>query len=250
MEEKRIKIQLNKAYSGPQIASILGISKNTYSRKRNEYLNYLKNYYEIEQRGYKIILRKQLKPLQTRKQMRKQDKQIKTEAYRQKVHNIIEEKPLNSGTNLARQIVYDDMLPQYRHTVETAAIYTRGILKEDYDEVGKRVWSKVDLMTNTYEPLSQDQLDYLYGLFGNIKFSTVMMELAAKVDAGDISANQFKDLAGEMVMSRYNKVLSEFKKKYGFRPYKAAKWEIKDDKSWLYMKDKKMLAVKQDQFDF
>lgn len=257
MAEDNIKIELNKAYSGPQIANILGISKNTYSRKRSEYLDYLKNYYEIQQKGYKVILKRELKPLQSRKEVlkqnRKQDKQMKTQAYREKVHGIIEEKPLNSGMNLARQIVYDEMLPQYSHAVETAATYTRGILKEDYDEVGKRVWSRIDLSTNTYEPITNEQREYLYSLFGNVKFSTVMMELAAKLDAGDISVKEFKELAGDMVMSRYNKVLSEFKQKYGFRPYKAANWQMKEDKNWLYMKDNQkisLLQVKDEEFNF
>ena len=81
-------------------------------------------------------------------QTRKQTKENNVSVYRGLTHKIVEKKPLNSGSNIAREI-YGSSFSPFDHAEGTIVNYVREILKEDF-EVIDRQWCKIDYSTNTY----------------------------------------------------------------------------------------------------
>ena len=64
-------------------------------------------------------------------QVRSQTKEKQTQVYRDLTHKIIFHKPLNSGSNIAREIDQSPMKPIINHKQSTIENYIRVILKED-----------------------------------------------------------------------------------------------------------------------
>lgn len=145
---------------------------------------------------------------------------------------------MNTGNNIARVMCNNVLSPakQYNHTEDTAARYIRPILKSDFIKKMSR-WCAIDYTTNQYIPLEIEQLDYLMRLFrGEIentkesyKLSQEMMEIMADADAGNISKEEMKEKTVDTAWKLYNVKIEQFKKKYGFRPYKTPYWVEKDD---------------------
>ena len=176
----------------------------------------------------KIILKKELKPFETRMQSRESLKEEQTEIYREWTHKIIQMKPLNSGSNIARDIDQSPMKPIERHKESTIVHYVRPILKEDFTVISK-AWCKINYETNEYEPLESDQLKFLYDLFHSKELSESILEITAEYKAGNIGKQEFQARVGNESEKTYDRVMAEFKKKYGFRPIKASNWREKGD---------------------
>ena len=233
-----MKIQLNVLYSGPEIAqNLFHIKATTFRSKKKEYLEYLKQYYEFEEKGKKIILLKQLKPFETRMKKRTDNQIKKEQQYREATHKVISEQPLNTGSNIARIMCNNVLSPayQYKHTEDTAARYVRHSLKEDFIKKMSR-WCSIDYATNQYIPLESEQLDYLMKLFrGQIDssnqskiLSQEIMDIIADADAGNISKAEMKEKTVDAAWKLYDLRMKEFKKKFGFRPYKTPYWVEKE----------------------
>lgn len=232
-------VQLNTLYSGPEIAQkLFHIKATTFRNKRKEYLEYLKQYYVFEERGKKIILLKQLKPFETRMKKRQDSTKVKEEQYREATHKVIAQQPLNTGQNIAR-IMSDNMFSpvnKYNHTEDTAAGYIRPVLKEDFVKKMSR-WCSIDYSTNQYVPLNNEEFDYLMQLFrgqvDNCKegkiLSQEIMDIMADADAGNISKSEMKEKTVDTAWKLYNLRMEQFKKKYGFRPYKTPYWVEKGE---------------------
>lgn len=232
------RIQLNIPYTSKFIAEQLFlVTPNTFSKKRKEYLQHLSQYYLFEEKGKKIILLKQLKPFETRMKKRQDNTRKKEEEYRQATHKVISEQPLNTGTNIARIMCNNVLSPayQYKHTEDTAARYIRYSLKEDFIKKMSR-WCSIDYATNQYIPLEHEQLDYLMQLFrgqvDNSKQSKILsqeiMDIIADADAGNISKAEMKQKTVDTAWKLYNLRMEQFKKKFGFRPYKTPYWVEKE----------------------
>lgn len=233
-----MNIQLNVLYSGPEIAqNLFHVKAATFRSKRKEYLKYLSQYYLFEERGKKIILLKQLKPFETRMQKRQETTKIKEEEYREATHKVIAEQPLNTGSNIARIMCNNVLSPafHYKHTEDTAARYVRCSLKEDFIKKMSR-WCSIDYNTNEYIPLKNEEFDYLMQLFrgqiDNDKESKILsqeiMDIIADADAGNISKAEMKEKTADTAWKLYNLRMEQFKKKFGFRPYKTPYWVEKE----------------------
>ena len=151
-------IELNKPYSNKQIAQeLFHIKPTSFSNKKKMYLEHLASYYKFDIEGRKIILREQLKPFETLMQKRQSKKQDNENIYRDLTHKIIAYKPLNSGSNIAREIDQSPMKPIESHKESTIVNYVRPILRTDFQSVSKK-WCKINYETNTYEPLEEEQI--------------------------------------------------------------------------------------------
>lgn len=231
-------IQLNILYSGPEIAqNLFHVKASSFRSKRKEYLQYLSQYYLFEERGKKIILLKQLKPFKTRMKKRQDNTKVKQEEYREATHKVIAEQPLNTGSNIARIMCNNVLSPafHYKHTEDTAARYVRCSLKEDFVKKMSR-WCSIDYNTNEYIPLKNEEFDYLMQLFrgqiDNDKESKILsqeiMDIIADADAGNISKAEMKEKTADTAWKLYNLRMEQFKKKFGFRPYKTPYWVEKE----------------------
>lgn len=232
------KIQLNVPYTSKFIAQeLFQVTPNTFSKNRKEYLQHLKQYYMFYEQGKKIILLKELKPFETRMKKRKDNQIKKEQQYREATHKVISEQPLNTGSNIARIMCNNVLSPayQYKHTEDTAARYVRHSLKEDFIKKMSR-WCSIDYATNQYIPLEPEQLDYLMKLFrGQIDssnqskiLSQEIMDIIADADAGNISKAEMKEKTVDAAWKLYDLRMKEFKKKFGFRPYKTPYWVEKE----------------------
>lgn len=218
---------LNVAYSPKEIAEqLFHVSAKTFSNKRQEYLDYLSQYYVYELQGRKIILKEEIKPFKTRMKERENKKEQNKAIYRNLTHKIIFHKPLNSGSNIAREIDQSPMKPIEKHKQATIENYIRPILKEDFEVISKK-WSRINYDTNEYEPLTQEQSKYLYQLFRSKDLSEEIMDITADYKAGNISKQEFTTKVGKVSEFSYDKAIEDFKKKFGFRPFKASNWQEK-----------------------
>lgn len=221
-------IELNKPYSNKQIAQeLFHIKPTSFSNKKKMYLEHLALYYDYEIDGRKIILKREIKPFQTKMQQRNKVKEQNTAIYRVWTHNIIAQKPLNSGSNIAREIDQSPMKPIKSHKESTIVNYIRPILRMDFQTVSKK-WCRVCYDDNTYEPLNKEEVEYLIELFRDKDMSETIMDVTASYKNGDISKEEFKKKVGDVAEKTYDKVMNLFKKKYGFKPYKVPKWKEKD----------------------
>lgn len=220
-------IELDKLYSPKEIAQeLFKISPKTFSNKRQEYLDYLGQYYEYELVNRKIRLIKQIKPFQTKMQRRQKKKEQNVQIYRDLTHKIIFYKPLNSGSNIAREIDQSKNKPIKNHKESTIVSYIRPILKEDFEPTDK-VWCQVDYGINKYDPLTEEQLAYLMELFRSKDLSQQILDITADYKCGNISKQEFQTKVGNASELTYDKIMDMFKRKYGFRPYKVPNWHKK-----------------------
>lgn len=219
-------LELNIPYTSKDLAQqLFKVSPKTFTNKKQEYLEYLKEFYQFDIQGRKIILKKELKPFQTRMQSRKQTTIKNTSIYRDLTHKIINYKPLNSGSNIAREI-YGNPLRPFDHEEGTIARYVRGVLKEDFEVMDKQ-WCKINYDINTYQPLSVEERCFLIELFRETDLSKKIMDITADFKCGNISRKEFQEQVGFVAESKYNRVMDAFKKKFGFRPYKVPNWREK-----------------------
>lgn len=218
-------IKLNIPYTNKIIAQeLFGVKTNTFSRNKKKYLDYLKKFFVFDVIDNKIVLRKEIKPFQTKREVRKRIKQVQKEIYRELTHKIIAYKPLNSGSNIAREIYSNPLKPIQKHQQGTIENYVRPILREDFIVKGKK-WCKINYAENVYQPLREQEVEYLYGLFESRNVSKEIMGITAEYKAGNISRKDFVSKVSQVSEFSYDKVIDQFKKKYGFRPLKASEWE-------------------------
>lgn len=223
-----MQIELNKPYSNKEIAEgLFHIKPTSFSNKKKMYLEHLALYYDYEIQGRKIVLRRILKPFQTKMQQRSKVKQNNENIYRDLTHKIIAYKPLNSGSNIAREIDQSPMKPIVSHKESTIVNYVRPILKMDFQSVSKK-WCRVDYETNNYEPLEEEQVHYLINLFKDNDLSQTILDVTASYKSGNISKTEFREKVGVVAEKTYDKIMKKFKDKWGFRPQKVSEWKEKE----------------------
>lgn len=223
-KEEKEMLELNVPYTSKDLAQqLFKVSSKTFTNKKKKYLEYLKQFYQFDTQGRKIILRKELKPFETRMENRKQTVEKNTSTYRDLTHKIIGYKSLNSGSNIAREI-YDNPFKPLDHEEGTIAKYVRGILKEDFEVMDKQ-WCRINYGTHTYEPLSFEEKCFLMELFKETNLNKKIMDITADFKCGNISRKEFQEQVGFVAQSKYNRVMEEFKRKFGFRPYKVPNWQ-------------------------
>ena len=219
-------LELNVPYNASVIAQqLFKVSPKTFSNQRKKYLSYLSQFYDFQMQGRKFVLKKELKPFQTRMQVRKRTVESNNQVYRDLTHKIISYKPLNSGSNIAREI-HDNPFKPFDHEEGTIARYVRGILKEDFEVMDKQ-WCKINYSINKYEPLTFEQRCFLIELFKESDLSKKIMDITADFKCGNISRKEFQEQVGFVAQSKYNRVMDAFKGRFGFRPYKVPNWREK-----------------------
>lgn len=205
-----------KAYGLEEFKKVLNISKRMWDERKEELLEYFKIFfkYRIEMKGrsYQFIIEEQYceyEPLPKKSKMPELKK-----FYAEETDRIVAEKPLNSGSNVAREIMATNN--KFNHKEETAATYVRQYLKVNY-EISHKEWCKVNYETFSYDRISEEQKAYLFELFNKHVNSIVVVDILSDIEMGYVS----KDQCYDCIRPYYLNALSDFKLKYGFRPYKA-----------------------------
>lgn len=216
--------KLNQPYTGSQLAKeVFNITGNTFSKKKQLYLNHLSEYFKWHQEKTKYILDEEIKPYESLKE--KNAKEKKMEYYKERTNKIIADEPYNSGSNVARNIQQNN---KYNVQTDTVSRYVRTILKGFYISFDSR-WSRPSEDNLHYIPLTDEELNYLKMLFqsknnnNELKYS-----YCAEYEAGNITKAEFLELLGQAVLVDYNEIMTAFKDKYGYRPIKTKKFEMRE----------------------
>ena len=134
--------------------------------------------------------------------------------YIKKTDEILDYKPRSIGTNIAREIGQTDN--KYNHATGTMENYIRLYLKANY-YVDDKQWCEINYQNCSYDVISEEQLKYLDKQFEKYLSSRKVANLIVDKEAGYLTKEEFCLRLDD----RYLEALMQFKKKYGFRNYKA-----------------------------
>lgn len=218
-----------KKYSLTELKQVLHISKRQWDSRRNELLEYLKLFFDYEisliGRSYCFNIKEQYAEYEP---LPRKTKYVEVASfYANEVDCILKYKPRNTGANLAREII--DKNNQWDHKEGTAANYIRPYLKKNYTITDKE-WCAINYDTYSYDKINEEQLTYLKQQFNFYLTSENVADIISDVEAGYLS----KEDVYSNLKSNYDKAISAFKARYGFRPYKAGEliknsWVIEED---------------------
>ena len=216
-------MKANTKYSIKELRKELGITDYAWETKKEDLLEYFKYFfdYEIHYQGRStIFFIKEIYETYIPLPRKTKAKEI-AQFYHEETEHLIKYKPLNTGSNIAREIIDTDN--RYNHKEDTAARYVRSGLKENYKVADEKVWCEPNYFNHTYIPLSETQVKELNELF--IKYmgsdATRIAGLIAEAESGQLSSEELKN---KLINGSYNDAICEFKKKYGFRPIKIGEY--------------------------
>lgn len=217
-----------KSYSLTELKKVLSISNRQWDERKEEVLEHIKLYFDYEialkGRSYIFIIKQQYaeyEPLP-----RKNKSQEISQFYADETDHILKYKQRNTAANLAREITtYNN---KYKHAEGTAENYIRPYLKTNY-AVKAKAWCSIDYENFTYNEISSEQLKYLKEQFTKYLNQQSTADIISEQEAGYIT----KDEAYEKIKGNYDEAIDAFKKKFGFRPYKAAElmkkaWDVQE----------------------
>ncbi len=226
-------------YNITALKKILGISERSWRERKEEILEHFKNFfdYEIRKEGRNINFYLKTQYLEYEPLRKKKDIEKIKAHYEQEIREIIAVKPYNTSANMGRNIVAMGH-NLYEHQAETVSGYLRPMVKEKFTPpVPTKAWMKSTSNHLDYEPLTEEELIFLYGLFErNSHESRVkrQVELFAEYRSGYIDETELKSELFNDTARTYESLMSEFKRKFGFRPQLIKKLE---EGAWINEKE-------------
>ena len=224
-------VELNKKYSGKELAKeLFNISDGTFRNSKQEYLNYMSEFYEWHQEKSKYVLTKEIKPFVPKAKGRKISKDKISNDYEHAIHEILSIEPWNTGAGLARDITFGNeyISKTYHHQVRTAYNYIQPITKENYSITDKQWKASID---GHYENMELEEINewkqLLNACFGNKKDISMEQDLAILRENGDISEEDYKNALVKLNDNKYQVALDMWKLKYGYRPVRVNRYERK-----------------------
>lgn len=225
-------IELNRKYSGKELAKeLFDISDGTFRNSKQEYLDYMSEFYEWHQEKSKYVFTKVLKPYVPKVKGRKSTKNKISSDYEIAVYKLLSVEPWNTGAGIARDITFGNRYMQktYHHKPRTAYNYVLPITKENYD-ITERKWKAY--MDGGFSDMSDYELAewkaLLNACFGNRGDISMEQDLAIMKEAGDISDEDYKEMLAKINDNKYQAALDMWKKKYGYRPVRVNYYEVKE----------------------
>ena len=216
-----------KAYETKELMSVLGITRSSWGRRKEEYLDWFKLFfdYDIVIQGEKrVYIIKEIFGEYEPLPRKKKSIEVK-EYYVQETSKIVKQEPTNTGSNIARNIVAVNN--KYDHKEGTASVYVRSILKEGYRVDGK-IWCKRTEDGLHYEPINEEQIAYLNECitqqFKDDKVQEYAVDMYTDYEAGLITKKDFNEAIGSMTGMAFLSAMDRFILKYGFRPMKIPMW--------------------------
>lgn len=202
----------------------LGIPQNQYNRRQDELLEWLKNFFDFEilsGRPIRIVIKEvigEYQPLP--RKLPKQDEltQAKIEDYEQyTIASLgVEFKP-NSRSRIAKNALAEFGYDKYGHTSEEAVV--RRFIKKPFDEYGETNNKSVWVWYSTYEPLTQDIIDYWH---------TILRE--ENISEQEAANAFYRQEQGEDISTErgyYKKAQERLKKEYGDIVVLVKEWKCK-----------------------
>ena len=214
-----------KEYSTEELKFVLKITRGSWERYKDELLDYMKSYFDFEivKKGRKIcyLLKEQY---QEWVPFKRKDVEKQKAYYKVKTDEIIATQSRNTGSNIAR-IIDKYNMNIYNHKEGTICNYVRPILREDYLVIDK-VWCQFDKIKLVYTPITDEQLEFLYGHFNSSDLRTnTIIDMIGDIEAGDMDdVTIAKDIIN-LIKKPFEVAMVSFQNKYGFRPIRVPNWE-------------------------
>jgi hypothetical protein len=201
------KLIVGQTYNTQELAKALGICRDTFTKRRNEYLDSLSQAYkyEISYKGRAILytIIEQIGEFQ--KPERKNAKEKTNAIIHQFIRETIEEDNLQTAANITRRAFRNRSqkteVAELGLKESTTCEYTRVQMREMFgSKVGQggtdgymmeKVWCKLNKTKNRYEELSQDIVEDYYKIFNKHKLkSKEELHVVADYDSGLITKEE------------------------------------------------------------
>lgn len=215
-----------KKYKTKDLLSTLHISRATWDRRKSDYLEYFKFFF-----NYEILEEGRIKYFDIKEQYQEWEplprKNLKNYEemkafYRQKTHEIVNECPYNSATGISRQILKEDN--RYDHKVSYATqAFTRPIVKEDYTkDTQDYIWVK--LVDEKYVPLTEEEQQIRKDTYAIAADENKTIEAIIDLFHNeDLTKEEIQDELYELGETTYKRAMSLFKMYTGYYPLKVPK---------------------------
>lgn len=217
-----------KKYKLGELREVLQFTRRAWETRQEEFLEYLSLFFKFEMshKGNAVIFDIQEQYAEYVPFPSKRDAEKIKAYYSIKTEEIVKEKPWNTGSCIARNIIDEEKNNIYKHKEDTAARYVRDILKEEgyIHPFGDSQWMRLAPNRLEYIPLTEDQKEYLSKLFYSYTQegrSAQEMEKFAEYKSGYITEIELKQFLFNHINYSYESIMSQFKNEYGFRPQKV-----------------------------
>lgn len=231
----------NSIYTTDEMIEFLGVSKDTWKKKKEQLLFHFGSFYEYEviydpkdhrKRNYKIL--KQLYEYEP-----PQKKSIKRDKiYESQIKDVVEYDSIQTAKNVSRIIKDTDEIKELNHKDGTVYEYTRVRLRIMFGTkagesgtcgtITEKIWCRLDKENNCYETLSDQEIEAFYKLFKEEKEAAKEEQLTLYCDYenGLITREELNEQIGESGLSCYLSARNTFNAKYGFYPIKVPVYEL------------------------
>lgn len=158
-----------KKYNLNELRETLGFGRRAWETRQEELLEYLGQFFKFEKytKGRAIIFDIQEQYEEYIPFPSKRDAEKIRQYYSEKTEEVVREKPWNTGSCIARNIILKSENNIYNHKEDTAARYVRGILREEkyFTSQSDSQWMRLSADKLSYVPLTDEETAYLTGLF-------------------------------------------------------------------------------------
>lgn len=217
------------------------VSPDNWKKKKDTLLLYLSHYYQYEIKyneqdhrklDYHII--KKIKEYEPLLGKRAQQNII----YSGKIIDVIKQDNLQTPKNVSRIIKSDNDIVALNHKEGTIYEYTRVNMRTMFGKgigeggtagiIFSKRWCRINLETNTYIPLNEEQTQYLFDTFYSFKSEISEKELSvyADIDCGLLTHNETTDIFSENKLWYFLLAKDLFKAEYGYYPIKVPVYEF------------------------
>lgn len=240
-----INIELNKRYSTTELAAVLGISKDTLKRKKEEYLAQLDiaYEYEIDQKGRAIYYTFTKQIGEYEKPLRKNNREKTNKVVRELINKTIEKDPKQTAANINRIIWIKDVDKVVPLNIKqsTTGEYIKINLRQMYGTqelqggtdgyIEKKIWCCLDKANNCYIEMTQEQLDLLHNCFSSSRKDQkdLDMNICADYRNGLINRKEMRDRLEQATLNTFFQAESMFKEETGYWPVRVPVYIKKDN---------------------
>jgi hypothetical protein len=241
-----IELVIGKTYKTDDLIILLGISKSTWSRRKDEYLTSLSQAYEYEvtYKGRSVLytFTKQIGDYQKPENKRSREK---NDAVIHKfIKEVIEEDNLQTAANMGRR-AFESFAKDVKTEVaelglkeSTVKEYIRLQMREMFGTkinqggtdgyISEKIWCRLNAEYNVYEELTDEVIKDYYDIVQTVKSEIKKEDVCMFEDYqnGLISREEY----GEMLINYNTNLFAEAKKmfsaKYGFYPIKVPRYQL------------------------
>lgn len=236
----KFKLEVGKKYSTIELCTALGVTKDQWKRKKNEYLRNLSiaYNYDVEYQGRATFYTITEKICDYQKPERKNARKKTNDVIKKFINEVIDEDPVQTAANINRRAwEHSDTNPSSVVLLglkdTTTGEYIRLNLREMYgikENVGgtdgiieKKIWCRLDTDYNCYIEIPQEMIDKFFSYLDKTKQQKreYNSSICADYKSGLISKQEMFNLLGESEYNVYEEASRAFREECGFWPIKV-----------------------------